>query len=356
MGRERLAVGHGRAAACERSASRVRTPVASLPRPPQRAGMERHRRGLALAARGRHRAQRTGRVGDDGVVRRRGRYRGCLRRAGQPCEPASGAVPRTMGQHDHRARSDCHEGTGEAVSVRARAHAERRDRGDRFRAPSGVFAEVVRQRARHGGRTRGAGARPRGFGVRFPRIAGAVEDAGRRSGLRRGRRRGRPPGGGSSARPERLGRRAAGARVARGVRMAWMAPPRRAAARRGTAGGRLRRVGESERRTDQPPRRAARTARTRTRSTTSSGCNSTRPHGTPRNSCRCSGTWRPIEARSRRRAGCSCSGTGASPRIQRRQRSTCSGRASCCGSWPSRAWRRTCATTMWRGPACRSRR
>ena len=54
LGRHRREVGHGPAAARGRSAPRPRAPVAPISRAPQRPGMERHRRGIAVAARSRH--------------------------------------------------------------------------------------------------------------------------------------------------------------------------------------------------------------------------------------------------------------------------------------------------------------
>ena len=282
--------------------------------------MERHRRDLALAARRRHRAQRSGRVGDDGVVRRRSRYRGRLRRARQPCEPASGAIPRTMGQHDHRARSDRHEGPGEAVSVRARAHAERRDRGDRFRAPSGVFGEVVRQRARRRranwrrwlspARIRRPISAHRSHGGRCRRSKSSTR---RSTALQAARRRVFCPSGAAGTvrcrRPAGPGRSNGGDGAASmSCRTRWCRRPGGSSCRRTrTPRGPIASTSVLGRRAAADGRR------------TSSGCNSTLPHGTPSSLCRCSRLSRAIEAKSKRRAGCLCSGTSASARIQRRQ-------------------------------------
>ena len=196
-------------------------------------------------------------------------------------------------------------GQAEAVSVRARVHAARRRGGDRFRAPSGVHRPVERQRARRGGRTGGARARSRAdSSAEFPRLARALEDAGRRGRLRGRRRRGRPPGGGAGAHPDRLGRRAAGARMDRRVRVERMAQPRRAAARRRAgAGGFVVSANQNAARSTASTNCSP--APARTRSTISSGSSTTRPRGMPNSSCRCSRGCTRIEARSRRRASSS---------------------------------------------------
>ena len=73
--------------------------------------------------------------------------------------------------------------------------------------------------------------------------------------LRRGRRRGRPSGGGDGCRSGRLGRRAAGAGLDRGVRVAGMASARPSCRTRPCrAAGGLRRVGQSECRANEPSR------------------------------------------------------------------------------------------------------
>ena len=327
MGRERLAVGHGRAAARERSASRVRTSVASLPRPPQRAGMERHRRGLALAARGRHRAQRTGRVGDDGVaaaaadiadvyvervnpanphqVQYRGRWvnttivpdpivmKGQAKPFPFEREHTPNGVIVATDSERHLAFSLKWSGSepGTAGELAALALA-RADSASGFRASLARWkmpaVEVVYAAVDGAAGRQAAGLLPVRSGwdgaLPAPGWPGVFEWRGWRR-LDDLPHAVAPPAGGyvvsanqNAARTNRLDELLDGAHAAHG-----------------------RRLQAAATRHDRVERRATRAA--------------------------ARGTWRPIEARSRRRAGCSCSGTGALPRIQRRQRSTCSGRS-----------------------------